>query len=45
MANVNDPAYSVWRKKCAVFHANTMRVEDARKAAKLQGGIDHAAVG
>ena len=26
-------------------HANTMRVEDAKKAAKLQGGIDHAAVG
>jgi hypothetical protein len=23
----------------AVFHANTMRVEDAKKAAKLQGGI------
>ena len=25
--------------------ANTMRVKDAKKAAKLQGGIDHAAVG
>ena len=34
------------REKCAVFHANTMRVKDAKKAAKLQGGIDHgAAVG
>jgi hypothetical protein len=42
---INDPANSVWREKCAVFHANTMRVEDAKKAAKLQGGIDHAAVG
>ena len=42
---INDPANSVWREKCAVFHANTMRVKDAKKAAKLQGGIDHAAVG
>ena len=42
---INDPANSVWREKCAVFHANTMRVTDAKKAAKLQGGIDHAAVG
>jgi hypothetical protein len=25
--------------------ANTMRVKDAKKAAKLPGGIDHAAVG
>ena len=30
---------SVWREKCAVFHANTMRVKEAKKAAKLQGGI------
>ena len=42
---INDPANSVWREKCAVLHANTMRVKDAKKAAKLQGGIDHAAVG
>ncbi len=44
---VNDPANSVWREKCAVFHANTMRVKDAKKAAtgKLPGRIDHAAVG
>ena len=42
---INDPANSVWREKCAVFHANTMRVKDAKKAAKLQGGIDQAAVG
>ena len=35
------PANSVWREKCAVFHANTMRVKDAKKAAKF----DHAAVG
>ena len=49
MANVytkiNGPANSVWPEKCAVFPANTMRVKDAKKAAKLQGGIDHAAVG
>ena len=38
---INDPANSVWREKCAVFHANTMRVKDAKKAAKF----DHAAVG
>ena len=42
---INDPANSVWREKCAVFHANTMRVKDAKKAAKLQGVIDQAAVG
>jgi hypothetical protein len=42
---INDPADSVLREKCAVIHANTMRVTDAKKAAKLQGGIDHAAVG
>jgi hypothetical protein len=30
-------ANSVWREKCAVFHASTMRVKDAKKAAKLQG--------
>ena len=29
----------MWREKCAVFHANTMRVKEAKKAAKLQGGI------
>ena len=38
---INDPANSVWREKCAVFHANTIRVKDAKKAAKF----DHAAVG
>ena len=38
---INDPADSVWREKCAVSHANTMRVKDAKKAAKF----DHAAVG
>ena len=38
-AKINDPANSVWREKCAVFHANTMRVKEAKKAAKLQGGI------
>ena len=38
---INDPANSVWREKCAVFHANTMRVKDAKKASKF----DHAAVG
>ena len=40
---INDPANSVWREKCAVFHASTMRVpvKDAKKAAKF----DHAAVG
>ena len=38
---INDPANSVWREKCAAFHANTMRVKDAKKAAKF----DHAAVG
>ena len=38
-AEINDPANSVWREKCAVFHANTMRVKEAKKAAKLQGGI------
>ena len=37
---INDPANSVWREKCAVFHANTMRVKEVKKAAKLQGGID-----
>ena len=42
---INDPANSVWREKCAMFHANMMRVKDAKKAAKLPGGIDHAAVG
>jgi hypothetical protein len=42
---INGPANSVWREKCAVFPPNTMRVKDAKKAAKLQGGIDHAAVG
>jgi hypothetical protein len=42
---INDPENSVWREKCAVFHANTMRGKDAKKAAKLPGGIDHAAVG
>ncbi len=42
---INDPSNSVLPEMCAVFHANTMRVEDAKKAAKLQGGIDHAAVG
>ena len=44
-AKINDPANSVGWEKCAVFHANTMRVKDAKKAAKLPGGIDHAAVG
>ncbi len=46
-AKINDPANPVWREKCAVFLANTMRVKDAKKAAKLPlaGGIDHAAVG
>jgi hypothetical protein len=44
-AKINDPANSVWREKCAMFHANMMRVKDAKKAAKLPGGIDHAAVG
>ena len=43
--NINDPANSVWREKCAMFHSNTMRVKDAKKAAKLQGGIDQAPVG
>ena len=38
---INDPANSGWLEKCAVFHANTMRVKDAKKAAKF----DHAAVG
>ena len=38
-AKINDPANSVWREKCAVFQANTMRVKEAKKAAKLQGGI------
>ena len=38
-AKINDPENSVWREKCAVFHANTMRVKEAKKAAKLQGGI------
>ncbi len=42
---INDPANSVWREKCVVFHANTMRVKDAKEAAKLQGGIDQAGVG
>ena len=42
---INDPANSVWREKCAVLHANTMRVKDEKKAAKLQGVIDQAAVG
>ncbi len=42
---INDPANSVWREKCPVFHANPMRVKDAKKATKLQGGIDQAAVG
>ncbi len=36
---INDPENSVWREKCAAFHANTMRVKEAKKAAKLQGGI------
>ncbi len=41
---INDPENSVSREmcQCTVFHANTMRVdsavEDAKKAAKLQGG-------
>ena len=44
--NDSDPENSVWREKCAVFHANTMRVEDAKKATKLQGGItQQSAVG
>ena len=38
-AKIHDPANSVWREKCAVFHVNTMRVKEAKKAAKLQGGI------
>ena len=38
-AKIHDPADSVWREKCAVFQANTMRVKEAKKAAKLQGGI------
>ena len=37
-AKINDPENSVWREKCAVFHANTMRVKEAKKAAKLQAG-------
>ena len=44
-AKISDPANAFWREKCAVYHANTMRVTDAKKAAKLRGGIDHAAVG
>jgi hypothetical protein len=36
MANVRR---STTREKCAVFHANMMRMKDAKKAAKLQGGI------
>ena len=38
-AKIDDPEHSVWREKCAAFHANTMRVKEAKKAAKLQGGI------
>ena len=38
-AKINDPENSVWREKRAVFHANMMRMKDAKKAAKLQGGI------
>jgi hypothetical protein len=46
---INDPENSVSREMCTVFHANTMRVdsavEDAKKAAKLQGGSRTAGVG
>ncbi len=36
-AKINDPANSVWRQKCAVYHANAMRKKDAKKATKVQG--------
>ena len=38
-AKINDPANSVGREKCAVYHANAMRKKDAKKAAKVQGGL------
>ena len=38
-AKINDPANSVWREKCAVYHANAMQKKDAKKAAKVQGGF------
>ncbi len=38
-AKVNDPANSVWREKCPVYHANAMQKKDAQKAAKVQGGF------
>jgi hypothetical protein len=38
MCEIN-PANSVWREKCAVYHANAMRKNDAKKAAKVQGGF------
>ncbi len=49
-AKINDPANSVWREKCAVFHANlnTMRVnlKDAKKAAtgKLGGTLEAGSI-
>ena len=38
-AKIHDPANSVWREKCAVYHANAMQKKDAKKAAKVQGGF------
>ena len=38
-AKINDPANSVWREKCAVYHANAMQKKDAKKAAKVLGGF------
>ncbi len=42
---INDPANSVWRGEVRGVPREHDAVEDAKKAATLQGGIDHAAVG
>ena len=44
-AKINDPANSVWREKCAVFQANTMRVKEAFEDGRQVARRDHAAVG